>query len=439
MDIHNVYLENLHHLTGVEFEKLCHILLEKMGFEVTDTKISGDGGIDLIAQNHQPLLSGKYIIQCKRYTGGVGEPIIRDLYGVVTSERANKGILITTGYFTKQAESFSQGKPLELIDGVKLQELISTYLKDGYETNARIHASNKHEVTYDSNFLPLIPSPLFELSMNTYVKLKHNLTLDSNNLTNVGKMIEFLQYFVLKYNKNEWDTVADKDFNRSKYNAIVSTIMIAERIKPISFLYPQYLSIVAQNYFLLGYWNIALEYYEKMLRLPGVLFDVEYSRSYYTGELETASRIIHNMCVICVCMNETAKAKDIMKQYKYVFDLEFQRTLRLMRNNPQLQNGFEEEAERLRDVFEKKYFFFDTTLCGFFFKGESVLSAIYSDCIRNNESCKIQIEDSDEYQITKKDFSTIDIVYKDILESRTVWETSYHHNKSIELIDLNAQ
>ena len=90
-------------MTGIEFENICQQLIEKMGFRTQTTKASGDGGIDLIAFNDQPLLSGKYIIQCKRYTGSVGEPIIRDLYGVVMSERANKGIVITTGYFTKSA------------------------------------------------------------------------------------------------------------------------------------------------------------------------------------------------------------------------------------------------------------------------------------------------------------------------------------------------
>lgn len=98
-----------------------------MGFETETTKASGDGGIDLIAYNRQPLLSGKYIIQCKRYTGSVGEPIIRDLYGVVMSEWANKGILMTTGTFTKSAKNFADGKPIELIDGVAMQNLFSQY------------------------------------------------------------------------------------------------------------------------------------------------------------------------------------------------------------------------------------------------------------------------------------------------------------------------
>ncbi len=123
-------MENINNLSGVEFEKVCQQLVENMGFETETTKASGDGGIDLIAYNHQPLLPGKYIIQCKRYKGSVGEPILRDLYGVVTSERANKGILMTTGHFTKSAIVFAEGKPLELLDGKAMLELLKKYETD---------------------------------------------------------------------------------------------------------------------------------------------------------------------------------------------------------------------------------------------------------------------------------------------------------------------
>lgn len=122
-DYSSTEFTDINSLSGMDFEKLCKNLLEKMNFEVSTTKQSGDGGIDLIAYNNQPMLVGKYIVQCKRYSGSVGEPIIRDLYGVVNSERANKGILITTGTFTKSAIDFSIGKQLELIDGEKLNQL----------------------------------------------------------------------------------------------------------------------------------------------------------------------------------------------------------------------------------------------------------------------------------------------------------------------------
>lgn len=118
---------DINSLSGIEFENICKNLIENMGFSVETTKASGDGGIDLIAYNHEPVLSGKYIIQCKRYSGSVGEPIIRDLYGVITSERANKGILITTGYFTKSAIAFAEDKPIELIDGEQLDALLKRH------------------------------------------------------------------------------------------------------------------------------------------------------------------------------------------------------------------------------------------------------------------------------------------------------------------------
>ncbi len=119
--------KDINKLSGGEFENLCKYIFENMGFDVEQTKLSNDGGIDLILTNYQPIFSGKYIIQCKRYSGSVGEPIIRDLYGVVTSERANKGILITTGYFTNRAVAFAEGKQIELIDGVRFNELLKQY------------------------------------------------------------------------------------------------------------------------------------------------------------------------------------------------------------------------------------------------------------------------------------------------------------------------
>ena len=54
----------------------------------------------------------------------VGEPVLRDLYGTVMSERAAKGILITTSRFTARAKKFAEDKPLELINGTLLLQLL---------------------------------------------------------------------------------------------------------------------------------------------------------------------------------------------------------------------------------------------------------------------------------------------------------------------------
>ena len=122
-------------ISPIDFEKLTQTVLNSKGLVAELTKKTGDGGIDIIAYNKQPVIGGKYIIQCKRYNGSVGEPIIRDLYGVVCSERANKGILITTGTFTQSAKKFALDKQIELIDGHDFEQLLLSNDIDGLKTS----------------------------------------------------------------------------------------------------------------------------------------------------------------------------------------------------------------------------------------------------------------------------------------------------------------
>lgn len=111
-------------LTGYEFEDLIAQMFKEKGFEVEQTDYSGDGGVDIIVTYKEPLHFGKYIVQCKNYSGLVGQPELRDLYGVVMSENANKGILITPSDFSEQAYAFASGKQLELINGTILRMLL---------------------------------------------------------------------------------------------------------------------------------------------------------------------------------------------------------------------------------------------------------------------------------------------------------------------------
>jgi hypothetical protein len=115
-------------MSPTEFEHRIAAWLRGMGFAVTVTGGTGDEGIDLIAYSSEPITGGKYVVQCKRYMPGndVGVREVRDLYGTLTGETANKGILITTSSFTAAAKRFAAGKPLELIDGLRLAQLLGT-------------------------------------------------------------------------------------------------------------------------------------------------------------------------------------------------------------------------------------------------------------------------------------------------------------------------
>jgi DNA polymerase III delta prime subunit len=114
-------------LSGTEFETLIAHVLQKMGFRSEVTRATGDGGIDIVAILEKPIISGKYLIQCKRFTAEnlVGAPAVREFYGAVRADqKAVKGILITTSGFTDQAKSFAQDLPLELIDAESLRKLL---------------------------------------------------------------------------------------------------------------------------------------------------------------------------------------------------------------------------------------------------------------------------------------------------------------------------
>ncbi|MBW4479822.1 MAG: Mrr restriction system protein [Tolypothrix brevis GSE-NOS-MK-07-07A] len=120
-------LEILMSLPPAGFERLCQRLLRESGFEkVSVTGRSGDGGIDghgILQVN--PFVSFKVLFQCKRYGSSVSSSQVRDFRGAMMG-RADKGIIITTGTFTTDAqkEAVRDGvPPLELVNGEKLLDM----------------------------------------------------------------------------------------------------------------------------------------------------------------------------------------------------------------------------------------------------------------------------------------------------------------------------
>lgn len=153
---------DLDNLNGEEFEELIAALFRNMGLNASVTQRSRDGGIDIIATTGQSIFSGKYLVQCKRWTKPVGEPTVRELYGVVSSERANKGILITTASFTDDAHRFASGKPLELIDREQLLALLDKHGLSSGAGGAKIDEPDewqmyREELRRDPNNLLVLP------------------------------------------------------------------------------------------------------------------------------------------------------------------------------------------------------------------------------------------------------------------------------------------
>jgi restriction system protein len=113
------------------FERLAQRLLRECGFsDVQVTRRSGDGGIDGTGKLRiQGIFSFNVAFQCKRYKGQVGAGAIRDFRGSLGTN-IEKGVLITTGAFTKAAkeEASSEGKRLiDLMDGEELINKLAEY------------------------------------------------------------------------------------------------------------------------------------------------------------------------------------------------------------------------------------------------------------------------------------------------------------------------
>jgi restriction system protein len=115
-------LQSLRSLSWREFEQLVGEAYRRQGYDVDETGGGGaDGGIDLVLRGHGETV----LVQCKRWrVQQVGVDKVRELFGVLHAEGANRGILVTSGTFTREAHSFKVGKPLVLVDGPALATLV---------------------------------------------------------------------------------------------------------------------------------------------------------------------------------------------------------------------------------------------------------------------------------------------------------------------------
>jgi restriction system protein len=71
-----------------------------------------------------PIRAGKTVVQVKRYRNTVPPTAVRDLFGTVQDAGANKGVLVTTSGFGPGSHTFANGKPLELVAGSELVDLL---------------------------------------------------------------------------------------------------------------------------------------------------------------------------------------------------------------------------------------------------------------------------------------------------------------------------
>jgi len=116
-------LEEMKALSASQFEELVADTYRAQGHKVEVIGSPGDHGIDLVVHTRK---GETWLVQCKKYRGKVGEPVIRDFYGVLQASSADAGAVITTGYITAAARLWAEGKPIFLYDGEEFIKVIQT-------------------------------------------------------------------------------------------------------------------------------------------------------------------------------------------------------------------------------------------------------------------------------------------------------------------------
>ena len=129
---------------GLELEKLVTKLFQSKGYDAKhNIKLTGKSGvehqIDVYAEFRAPLHISKVVIECKSYDKPVDKDIVMKLIHEVDDLGVDRGILITTSYFTPDAVSIAEGYNIDLWDGSKLRELLGDAVVEEIATPMNIY------------------------------------------------------------------------------------------------------------------------------------------------------------------------------------------------------------------------------------------------------------------------------------------------------------
>jgi len=115
-------LDSLRGLSWRQFELLVGEAFRRQGYAVQETGLGGaDGGIDLLLRKEGKLT----LVQCKRWkTQRVDVKVVREMFGLLAHHQASAVKIIAVGAYTADAQRFATGKPIELITGTALLEMV---------------------------------------------------------------------------------------------------------------------------------------------------------------------------------------------------------------------------------------------------------------------------------------------------------------------------
>lgn len=98
-------------MTPLEFEGTCAAVLRRLGWDASTTKGSGDQGADVIATKDGRRL----VLQCKLYTGVVGNKSIQEVIAAKLFYKADIAAVVCNSSYTKSATMLATSSGVETL------------------------------------------------------------------------------------------------------------------------------------------------------------------------------------------------------------------------------------------------------------------------------------------------------------------------------------
>lgn len=116
-------IDFLNSIEWKRYEDVCVEYLRIKNCNANVTTTGADGGVDIRIHNQKGTALA--IAQCKSWKKRIGVNLVRELYGIMASEKIKHGIFLTTSEFSNDAIAFAKNKNLMLINSHEFVKLVN--------------------------------------------------------------------------------------------------------------------------------------------------------------------------------------------------------------------------------------------------------------------------------------------------------------------------
>lgn len=117
-------IQGIQDLSWPQFKELVAEAFRQKGFTVMESSaFTSDPSVDLVLRKSANL----YLVQCRYWQNRkLGKREVKNLLALTLAKQASSAYLLTTGIFTNEARHYAAGRPISLLDGIELVNLLGS-------------------------------------------------------------------------------------------------------------------------------------------------------------------------------------------------------------------------------------------------------------------------------------------------------------------------